>query len=102
MKTSIQLQGCVPATDGEGNVQKNWSNVAMIYGTLIPVSNTISVRSAGLIDDVDYEFYTKVENAQMIKGNRFIVNNEPLYIEKILDYGKIRVIGLNNALGGDK
>lgn len=102
MKTSIQLQECVPATDGEGNVQKTWPDVAMIYGTLIPVSNTLSVRAAGLIDDVDYEFYTKIENAKMIKGNRFIVDDEPLFIEKILDYGKIRVIGLNNALGGDK
>lgn len=102
MNQSIRLQAFIAFIDEEGNVQKTWSDVAQIAGTLIPTANVIWSKATGIIDNVDFEFYTKVKNAKIIKGNRFVVNSEPIYIEKTLDYGKILVVGLNNALQGGK
>ena len=100
MRTSIMLQEFSFCKDNEGNTQKTWIDVTKISGTCIPTADAIWSKIAGIIDDVDYNFFTKSKNVKIIKGNRFIVNDEPVYIYKIFDYKKVLVIGLNNAMRG--
>lgn len=102
MRMSLPLQEFTSTNDDNGNVQKTWIAVSNIYGTCIPTANVIWSRAAGIIDDVDYNFFTKSRNAKIIKGNRFIVKGEPVYIDKVFDYGKVLVIGMNNALRGSQ
>ena len=99
-KTKVIVQISTDNTDSEGFIQQSWSDAATIYAVELPITNDLALKYWGYQDKVEKRIFYKGYNANIVKGNRVLIDDVPLFIVSVLDYGKVMDMLLNNSMPG--